>query len=62
MKIFAVLITLFFAVWFVALIFVFNSHKNTFKPVNDSETVSRNLPDMELLTLKDHPKFYGRIT
>ena len=58
-KISAVLITLFFTVGFSGVISSLNSDKNTIKVENNSETVSRNLSYVELLTLKEHPKFYG---
>lgn len=54
----AMLILLLFAVGFV-MISALNSGKNTTTVVNDTVEVSQNLSNVELLTLKDHPKFYG---
>ena len=58
-KIPAVLIIVFFILGFIGVISFSNSDKNMIKVANNNETVSRNLSYVELLTLKDHPKFYG---
>lgn len=58
--IFAVPITLFLIAGLVGVIGVISFlNANTINIAINSETKSRNLPDIELLTLKEHPKFYG---
>lgn len=54
----ASLITLLFIVVFIGVISSSNSDVDS-SLNSDKNTISQSLPDMELLTLKEHPKFYG---